>query len=106
MANLQYENTDRVLNEKRLFEPAPEQVEQANITQYMRSKGFTSWDELYRWSIEQPDEYWADMASELHWFTPWSTVFEWTTQPFFRWFVGAKTNICYNALDRHRGTAT
>jgi acetyl-CoA synthetase len=104
MANLQYEHTDRVLTESRLFTPAPEIVEQANITHYLRSKGFSNWEDFYRWSIENPEAYWADMASELHWFEPWTTVFQWTTKPFFNWFAGAKTNICYNALDRHQGT--
>ena len=104
MASLQWENTDRVLTEQRLFEPDPAMIEQANITAYMREKDFASWDELYRWSIEQPESYWADLASQLHWFQPWSSVFQWTTQPFFNWFVGGKTNICYNALDRHQGT--
>jgi acetyl-CoA synthetase len=104
MANLQWENTDRVLNEQRLFEPDPALVESANITRYLRDKGFTSWEEFYRWSIANPEVYWADIASQLHWFEPPSTVFQWTERPFFQWFAGGKTNICYNALDRHRGT--
>jgi acetyl-CoA synthetase len=106
MANLHYENTDRVLTESRLFTPPAEVVEQANITAYMRGKGFSTWEDFYRWSIERPEEYWADIAAQLHWFRPWDTVFEWTERPFFRWFAGGATNICYNALDRHRGTPT
>ena len=106
MANLQYENTDRVLSENRLFSPSAAEVEQANITAYMRGKGFSTWDDFYRWSIEHPEEYWADIAGQLHWFEPPQTVFQWTTRPFFNWFVGGKTNICYNALDRHQGTPT
>jgi acetyl-CoA synthetase len=104
MGGLQYENTDRVLSEHRLFQPSPAEVEAANITAYMQAKGFSTWEDFYRWSIEHPEDYWADIASELHWFTPWSSVFAWTTKPFFTWFAGATTNICYNALDRHRGT--
>jgi acetyl-CoA synthetase len=36
----------------------------------------------------------------LPWFRPWDRVFEWTP-PTFRWFLGAETNLCYNAIDRH-----
>ncbi|MCC6628071.1 MAG: acetate--CoA ligase [Chloroflexi bacterium] len=104
MANLQYENTDRVLSESRLFTPSAAEVEAANITAYMRDKGFTSWDDFYAWSIANPEAYWADIAAQLHWFKPWTSVFEWTEKPFFQWFAGGTTNICYNSLDRHRGT--
>ena len=40
------------------------------------------------------------MASELHWFKPWSQVFQWD-YPGFKWFLGAECNITYNCLDRH-----
>ena len=51
-------------------------------------------------------EFWEDMARELHWFQPWTKPFEWTETPFFRWFIGGKTNIVYNCLDRYKGTPT
>src|ERR671912_2985438 len=49
---------------------------------------------------EDPDAFWARAAAELPWFRPWDSVFEWTF-PTFRWFIGAKTNVAWNALDRH-----
>jgi acetyl-CoA synthetase len=99
-----FEQTDRVLHEERLFTPPAELVESANIMQYIRSKGFSTYEELYAWSIANPEEYWADQARELHWFQPWDTVFKWTEQPFFEWFSGGTCNISYNCLDRHKGT--
>lgn len=99
-----FEQTDRVLHEERLFSPAPEVIERANITAYIRAKGFGSYDELYAWSIAHPEDYWAEQARELHWFQPWDTVFRWTEKPFFTWFEGGKFNIAYNCLDRHQGT--
>src|SRR5262249_18270264 len=101
---LQFETTNRVLQERRLFEPTDEIREQANITAYMRAKGFATYEDLHRWAIEHPAEFWGDMAKELHWFTPWSTVRDWQF-PYVKWFTGARTNIVYNCLDRHRGTA-
>ena len=100
---LQFEHTDRVLTESRVFKPSPELVERANITAYMRKKGFDDWESLYQWSIKEPEAFWAEQASELHWFKPWEKVKEWNP-PYVKWFVGGKTNIVYNALDRHMGT--
>jgi acetyl-CoA synthetase len=99
-----FDQTDRMMHEVRVITPAPEVVENANITAYIRAKGFQTYDELYAWSIAHPEDYWADQAKELHWFKPWDTVFQWTEKPFFNWFAGGTTNICYNCLDRHQGT--
>jgi Acetyl-coenzyme A synthetase N-terminus len=35
---------------------------------------------------------------------PWTTVLDDSKAPFFKWFVGAKTNIVHNAIDRHLKT--
>lgn len=104
--NLSFENTDSILTEDRVFPPPAALVEQANITAYMKSKGFSSYEEFYEWSLANRFEYWDDLAKELHWFEPWQTTFEWTQKPFFRWFVGGKFNIVYNCLDRHMQTPT
>ena len=106
MSNLGFENTDTFLLETRVFSPPPETVEQANITAYMKSKGFDDYEAFYRWSLENRFEFWDDMAKELHWFEPWQKTFEWTDKPFFKWFVNGKFNITYNCLDRHMQTST
>nr|BBH92693.1 acetyl-coenzyme A synthetase [Thermogemmatispora argillosa] len=106
MSNLGFENTDTILMEERLFPPSPEVVERANIMAYMKSKGFDKYEDFYRWSLEHREEFWEDMARELHWFQPWHTTFQWTEKPFFQWFVGGKFNIVYNCLDRHMQTST
>jgi acetyl-CoA synthetase len=85
---------ESVLKEKRVFEPPSEFGRRAHI-------GTPA--ELARWSRlaeENPEQFWADIAGELHWFTPWRTVLEWKP-PFAKWFVGATTNLAYNCLDRH-----
>jgi acetyl-CoA synthetase len=100
MAKLEWETTDRVLKEERFFKPGNDVLERANITQYMRSKGCKTWDEIYRWSIENPEKFWEEMAKELDWFAPWKKVLDWKP-PYAKWFVDAKCNAVYNALDRH-----
>lgn len=103
MSVLEWEMTDRVLKEERLFDPSPEVVERANITAYIQKKGFKDWDELYAWSIRNPEDFWSEMAQELEWFRPWEKVLDWD-YPYARWFVGAQCNIVHNCLDRHMGT--
>ncbi len=102
--NLSFENTDRFLSEKRVFAPSPQAVANANITAYMKSKGFDDYETFYKWSLEHYEEFWNDLARELHWYEPWQTTFEWTTKPYFKWFSGGKFNIVYNCLDRHMDT--
>src|SRR5712692_397920 len=104
--NLNFEHTDAILTEERLFVPPGDLVSAAHITAYMKSKGFEDYEEFYRWSLSHRFEFWDDQARELHWFEPWHTTFAWTPKPFFQWFAGGKINIVYNCLDRHMQTAT
>ncbi|NBV79652.1 MAG: acetyl-coenzyme A synthetase, partial [Verrucomicrobia bacterium] len=57
------------------------------------------YNKLYRRSIDDPEGFWADEAKELTWFEPWTKVLDESKKPFFKWFVGGKTNIAYNCLD-------
>lgn len=76
---------------------APETiVQQANVAEY---------ENLYRFSVENRAEFWAQQAEHLHWYSKWDKVLDDSNRPFYKWFTGAKTNIVYNALDRHQSTA-
>ena len=105
-SNLSFEDTDTILIENRVFTPSSDLVKNANITAYMKSKGFDNYEDFYKWSLANRFEHWDDMAKELHWFEPWQKTFEWTNKPFFKWFVGGKFNAAYNCLDRHMQTPT
>jgi acetyl-CoA synthetase len=50
---------------------------------------------------ENPEAFWAKRANTLEWYAPWKQVLDRSQAPFYKWFVGAKTNIVQNALDRH-----
>jgi acetyl-CoA synthetase len=52
---------------------------------------------------EHPEQFWARMAEELHWFKKWDTVLQWAA-PHAQWFAGGRINISYNCLDRHLTT--
>ena len=57
--------------------------------------------DIYRHSIDNPEAFWAEAASELHWHKTWDKVLDESAEPHARWFSGAEFNTCYNALDRH-----
>jgi propionyl-CoA synthetase len=61
----------------------------------------SSYHEVYtRWQ-GAPEAFWADAAESVHWYRRWDAVLDSSRAPFHRWFPGARTNSCYNALDRH-----
>ncbi|MDZ4716913.1 MAG: acetate--CoA ligase [Roseiflexaceae bacterium] len=81
-------------NEPTVAPPAAA-AQRANLANY---------PEIYRQSIEDPETYWAAAASELEWFSPWEQVLDERDAPFYKWFVGGKTNMVLNAIDRHTRT--
>jgi acetyl-CoA synthetase len=88
------QNITSVLHETRVFEPSKAFRESALVS------GMDAYEALYKRSVDDPDGFWTEVASELHWFSPWSSVLEWKA-PFAKWFVGGTTNVSYNCLDRH-----
>ena len=56
-------------------------------------------------SVQDPEGYWAQVASSFLWRKRWDSVLEWNfNDPDVKWFKGAKLNITENCLDRHLGT--
>jgi len=90
-------NIESQLNEQRVFKPSPEFSASAHI------KSLADYEALSKTALADPEKFWAGIASELHWFRPWHTVLEWK-YPFAQWFIGGKTNVSYNCLDRHLET--
>jgi len=75
-----------------VYHPLRAVVDQANIPDPFA---------LYAEASENLEAYWDRRARELEWFEPWTKVLDDSNKPFFKWFIGAKTNIVTNALDRH-----
>jgi acetyl-CoA synthetase len=86
-----------VLKEARIFPPPPEFSRDAQVTSAAQL------DQIRRDAERDPEAFWAAIAKEMHWFTPWQRVLDWNL-PFAKWFVGGTTNICYNCVDRHVAT--
>jgi acetyl-CoA synthetase len=56
----------------------------------------------YKRSVDDPEGFWADVASHFQWRRPWDKVLNWNfNEPQVRWFEGAQLNITENCLDRH-----
>ncbi|MBI3783801.1 MAG: acetate--CoA ligase [Deltaproteobacteria bacterium] len=87
---------ESVLREQRVFEPNPDFAGQANLSRQ-------EYDRKVALAEKDPDSFWAEIAAELDWFTPWNKVLDWKP-PFAKWFVGATTNLAHNCIDRHLST--
>ncbi|XP_063240789.1 acetyl-coenzyme A synthetase isoform X2 [Bacillus rossius redtenbacheri] len=68
----------------------------------------SQYKDMYQESIDNPCEFWGNIAKQFHWETPisadkfFSYNFDITKGPIFiKWLEGATTNICYNLLDRN-----
>jgi acetyl-CoA synthetase len=62
------------------------------------------YEALYGQSVEDPEAFWREQAERIHWFEPFDRVKDVSYDPHdvhIRWYVGGKTNACYNAVDRH-----
>ena len=58
------------------------------------------WREEYDRSIADPEKFWGDAAKDFRWTKPFTKVKE-QDGAHHKWFLGGKTNITLNALDRH-----
>jgi len=56
--------------------------------------------ELQR-SLQNPEEYWAEIAENTIWTKKWDKVLDNSNPPFAKWFAGGELSLCYNAVDRH-----
>ena len=61
----------------------------------------SAYREFHRRSIEQRDAFWSEQAALIDWHAPFEQVCDYSRPPFAQWFVGGRTNLCHNAVDRH-----
>ena len=60
------------------------------------------YEEIYKRSITNPENFWAETAQRIHWIKSWDTVQNFDfVQGRIEWFSGGKLNACYNCIDRH-----
>ncbi len=91
---------DKVMEKNGLYYPPQSFVDKAWI------KGMEQYRQMYDRSINDPDGFWAEVAEGFHWNQRWDKVRDYNYHrskgPIsIKWFLGGKTNITYNCLDRH-----
>ena len=64
----------------------------------------SNYRDFYRQSVDHPDQFWSEQAKLIDWQQPFETVCDDSNPPFANWFVGGRTNLCHNAVDRHLAT--
>ncbi|MBC7417741.1 MAG: AMP-binding protein, partial [Pedobacter sp.] len=68
----------------------------------MQITSFEQYEADYKKSVENPEQFWGEVAQSFQWRKPWYKVLSWNfEEPSIKWFEGAKLNITENCLDRH-----
>ena len=87
---------ETTLTETRLFPPPASFASRANMS------SLDDYRAAHARSLEDPEGFWGEVASELTWFSPWSRVLE--SDPKApqdaKWFPGGTTNLCHACVDR------
>jgi acetyl-CoA synthetase len=82
-----------VLKETRQF-PPPREFQPVHV------KSLAEYEKHWQRGKDDPEGFWGEQAAALHWFKKWDKVLVWN-EPFAKWFVGGKINVCFNCVDRH-----
>lgn len=86
---------DIIESEHEVYSPPDNIAQSANVSP-------EEYQKLRDEATNDPVAFWEARARELvDWYEPWEQTLDSSQAPFYEWFVGAKTNIVHNALDRH-----
>ena len=87
-----------------VWKPSKEVVNNANITRFMKKHHIKNYDDLIERSTDDLEWFWDEVIKDLNieWYKPYDKVLDsskgiqWT-----KWFIGGKTNIVHNCIDKH-----
>ncbi|MGB0333302.1 MAG: acetyl-coenzyme A synthetase N-terminal domain-containing protein, partial [Planctomycetota bacterium] len=89
------QSIETVLTEDRSFPPSEEFRGAARLADR------STYEQSWRRSIEDPDGFFGEVARELPWLEPFTSVLDWSGAPVARWFEGGKLNVSHVCLDQH-----
>ena len=73
-----------------------------HYTMDLRIKSFEEYKAKYAQSVEEPEQFWDEIANSFNWVKKYDKVLDWEFEtPKVEWFSGGKLNITENCLDRH-----
>ncbi len=92
-----HDSIESLSHEERRFPPPPK------LQQHAWIGSLEQYEVMYQRSLQEPEKFWAELAEDFVWFRKWDRVhsYDWRDTIEIKWFEGAETNLCYNALDRH-----
>lgn len=71
----------------------------------MKITSLAAYHEAYTKSVDQPEQFWGDIARKFDWIKPFTKVLDWNFDDYsVKWFEDGQLNITANALDRHLKT--
>jgi acetoacetyl-CoA synthetase len=90
-----------------LWTPSPEMVERSAMTRFMRDldRGFETYDDLWRWSVEDLEGFWAAIWDLFGVEGSYDRVLGSRAMPGAEWFPGARLNYAEHLLRERDGTA-
>jgi len=90
-----------------VWKPYGDYIEKSNITRFMRKHGIKDYDELVKKSCDELEWFWDAIMEDLdiRWYKPYEKVLDTSDGiQWAKWYLGGKTNIVLNCLDKHMDT--
>jgi acetyl-CoA synthetase len=85
-----------MMEEKRVLTASKEFSKKAYI------KSMDEYKKIYKRSVDDPEGFWGEQASQLDWYKKWNKVLvEDFGKAKHSWFTGGKINVSVNCVDRH-----
>jgi len=85
------------MSSEKTFPPGEVFSKQAHVSSMAQYK------QMYDRSIQDPDAFWGEIAEGFYWKEKWTKVcdYDFSGEISIKYFLNGKTNITYNAIDRH-----
>ncbi|MFQ5542908.1 MAG: AMP-binding protein [Nitrospiria bacterium] len=87
-----------------IWTPSEKMISNSNVWRLMKHHHLRTHEELMAWSISDIGRFWDAVMRDLsiEWETPYHTIYDSSAGvPWTKWFIGGKTNIVSNCIDRH-----
>ena len=81
-----------------LWEPSEQLLRDSKMARYMRARGFDSYDELWRWSIDDLEGFWGSIWDRYRVGERGGTILASGDMPGAQWFPGAQLNYAEHAF--------